>query len=275
MTEIKFPSIKDLASNLEIKYNKSLGQNFIFDLDITSRITSFAGNIKDKIIVEIGPGLGSLTRPILYAQPKKCIALEKDDFLASQLTYLTTKYNNLEIINIDALDFDFAELAKQHDSKIYLIANLPYNISSQILYKIFSCQESIELMILMFQKEVAKRITAEKGSKEYGKLSVLCQYLFEVNELMELAPEVFTPAPKVYSSVVSFVPKKNIDIGVYYKLNKLLTEAFKAKRKMLKNNLSSYFKEPEETLNLCQIDGKARAEDVSLEQYLKLLEQIL
>lgn len=263
----KLPSIKDLSQSLSVKYNKNLGQNFIFDLDITSKIVSFAGDLKGKHVIEIGPGLGSLTRPILDSGVAKCTSLEKDNFFAEQLSYLKEFYSNLEIINIDALAYDFSQ-----NEKNIIIANLPYNISSQILYKLFSSIKQVELMVLMFQKEVAERITAKPGNKEYGKLSILTKYLFRTSIEMELPPEVFTPSPKVYSSIVLFKPNNNYSMQIFEQLNKLLTCAFSAKRKMLKNNLQQHLKENvTEILKKCNINEKARPEDLSLEEYLTIL----
>ena len=189
-----------------IKAKKSLGQNFLIDRDILEKITSIT-NIKNKTILEIGPGTGNLTSYILKKKPKKMIIIEKDNVLANNLE---NKFNNqLTIINDDVLKVDETSLVEE---TVIVFGNLPFNISTEILSKwIINLKEHFwfECLILMFQKEVADRIIAESNTSNYGRLSIISNWKLNIKKICDIKPSSFFPKPKIDSSLLIFYPKKN------------------------------------------------------------------
>lgn len=254
-------------------FSKKLGQNFLLDLDITRRIAKIAAPLKGYTIIEIGPGPGGLTRAILELEPNKVFAIEKDPSCINALAELVKVSEGiLSIVAGDALKTNFQNL--NTEGQIKVIANLPYNIGTLLLINWLHDLSRIASLTLMFQKEVALRITAEHGNKDYGRLSVLSQYLCNVTRVFDLPPHVFKPAPKVFSSVIHLVPKKleKKDLDLVPFIEKITGAAFGQRRKMLRASLKSIFREGDlnkafETLNIVPTE---RAENLSVEQFVSL-----
>ena len=251
-----------------IKAKKSLGQNFLIDKDILERIANLT-NIKNKTIIEIGPGTGNLTSYILKKNPKKMIVIEKDIELARKLK---NKFNNqLTIINEDVLKIDETNLFKD---KVVVFGNLPYNISTEILGKwIINLKNSFwfESLILMFQKEVADRIVAEFNSSNYGRLSIICNWKLNIKKICDIKPSAFSPKPKVDSSLLIFYPKESfVKIKNPNNLEKITRIFFNQRRKMLKKPFNQIFNGDQRVLDKLKIDLTMRPQNLNLDTYYKL-----
>jgi len=251
-----------------IKAKKSLGQNFLIDRDILEKITSIT-NIKNKTILEIGPGTGNLTSYILKKKPKKMIIIEKDNVLA---TNLENKFNNqLTIINDDVLKIDETSLFEE---TVIVFGNLPYNISTEILSKwIINLKEHFwfECLVLMFQKEVADRIIAETNTSNYGRLSIICNWKLNIKKICDIKPSSFFPKPKIDSSLLIFYPKKNyVKIKDPNNLEKVTRIFFNQRRKMLRKPFNQLFNGNRKVLNKLKIDLTLRPQNINLDTYYKL-----
>jgi len=269
---MSFPSIKEVVERYSLTANKDFGQNFLYDLDLTAKIVQAAGNISDKIILEIGPGVGSLSRPILSQNIKTLTSLEIDQRCIKALSYLTKFYAaKFNLINTDALKF---RIKDHFNEKIIIIANLPYNISTQLFFNWVDEVESIEKMVLMFQKEVALRLLAKPSTNNYGKLSIIADLFFDRSHYMDLNPEFFFPSPKVVSSVLVFTPNRDKHKFDYKKIKHLLTISFGQKRKMLKNNLIKLIPDIEQIMREHGINQNARPEELSTSDYINLSHHI-
>ena len=267
--------MKDLPFNAKEVFDlysgtasKKFGQNYIFSQNINQKIVNFAGNLHGKKILEIGPGPGGLTLEILKQNPKSLTIVEIDKQWSLAWLDLSKKLDlPMKIIQEDALKLDLCNL----DCDI-LISNLPYNISSQILFKVLPNLHKFESLILMFQKELADRICSSIGTKSYGKLSIISQWKANIKKVLTLPPGAFCPAPSVYSSVLKFSPKKldNVDFN---KFNQLLTIAFANRRKQLFGQILPLFEKDTLVRIFSKLDIKesARAEEISLAQFLELL----
>lgn len=245
---------------------KELGQNFIFDENINKKIIDSAGNLNNKIVTEIGPGPGGLTLEILRRNIKKLYIIEYDEHWCEVWRELQQNSDGkLELIQGDALKIDITSLNPQT-----VISNLPYNISTQLLYKWLGNFETFDELILMFQKEVADRIIAKPKTKSYGQMSVVAQWLSEIEKVCDLSPDVFSPPPKVYSSVLKFFPKKNVpDFSKFHAFVELLTEAFSQRRKVVRKNIHNKLIFGE--LLKLGYSENARAEEIFVEDYIKML----
>ena len=249
---------------------KELGQNFIFNEYICKNIVDAAGDLKNKIVVEIGPGAGGLTLEILRRNVKKLYIVEYDQHWVNVWTNLS-QYSNgtLEVIHADALRFDISSLKPQ-----VVISNLPYNISTQLLYKWFNNFSSFERLVLMFQKEVADRRIAQPKTKAYGQMSVLSQWLSNIEKVCDLEPEDFSPPPKVKSSVLKFAPYKKIEHSeLYDDFMRFLTKAFSQRRKVIRKNIAND-KTFNELLQMGYLEN-TRAEEISVSDYVKLITRIM
>ncbi|WP_440654563.1 16S rRNA (adenine(1518)-N(6)/adenine(1519)-N(6))-dimethyltransferase RsmA [Candidatus Pelagibacter sp. HIMB1506] len=254
-----------------IKAKKSLGQNFLIDDSVLKTIVNHI-EINNKIVLEIGPGTGNLTKYILNKTPKKTFVIEKDDELAKKLKI---KYPNLlNIINKDVLDVDENSL---FDEKVVVFGNLPYNISTEILSKwIVNLGDNLwfEALVLMFQKEVADRIIANFNSSKYGRLSVLTSWKLNVIKIMDIKPSSFKPKPKIDSSLIFFTPKKD-----FYKikdpknLEKITRIFFNNRRKMIKKPYNQIFNGDLRVLDKLKLDLKLRPQNLSPKTYLKLTQE--
>ncbi|MDB4119542.1 16S rRNA (adenine(1518)-N(6)/adenine(1519)-N(6))-dimethyltransferase RsmA [Candidatus Pelagibacter sp.] len=251
-----------------IRAKKSLGQNFLIDREVLEKITNIV-QIKDKTILEVGPGTGNLTSFILKKNPKKMFVIEKDDDLAINLS--ETFKDQLTIINDDILQVDENLIFK---NKVTVFGNLPYNISTEILSK-WITQTKDEFwfnnLILMFQKEVADRIIAKFNTSDYGRLSILSNWKLNVEKICDIKPESFSPRPKIDSSLLFFSPKKN-----FYKiknpknLEKVTRIFFNHRRKMLKKPFNQLFNGDQRVLNELKIDLNLRPQNLDFDTYYQL-----
>ena len=252
-----------------ITAKKSLGQNFLIDKNILEMIVNTT-KIKDKIVLEIGPGTGNLTSYILKKNPKKFFVIEKDNKLVINLK---NKFNNkLIIINNDVLKIDEANLFKD---KLIVFGNLPYNISTEILTKwIINLNDNnfwFESLVLMFQKEVAERIIAKFNTSNYGRLSIVSNWKLNIKKICDIKPQAFSPRPKVDSSLLFFYPKKNfIKLNDPNNLEKVTRVFFNQRRKMLKKPYNQLFNGNQKILNKLKIDLKLRPQNLNLDTYYRL-----
>ena len=251
-----------------IKAKKSLGQNFLIDNKILEKITNTI-DIKNKNVLEIGPGTGNLTSHILNKNPKKLFVIEKDKELA---TNLQNKFNNqISIINDDVLKIDETALFK---NKVIVFGNLPYNISTEILSKwIVNLKENFwfECLILMFQKEVANRIIAKFNTTNYGRLSIISNWKLNIKKICDINPSAFSPRPKVDSTLLFFSPKTDfVKINDPNNLEKITRIFFNQRRKMLKKPFNQIFNGNENVLNKLKIDLNLRPQNLNFDTYYKL-----
>ena len=257
---------------MEIKPKKSLGQNFLIDQNIINLIINSASIKKDDVILEVGPGTGNLTEKILLKKPKKLIVVEKDKNLAKNL--LEKFDNKIEIINDDILKINEEKLSK---SKIVVFGNLPYNISTQILAKWIKLKNLnfiYKKLILMFQKEVADRILANTGEKQYGRLSILSSWKMNVRKIKEVSPNSFYPSPKVKSTILLFEPKKKFfQIRNPQNLEFITSTFFGQKRKMIKKPLKTIFNNIDKISNKLKINTNERPQNLSPYVYFQICKE--
>ncbi|MCC7260111.1 MAG: 16S rRNA (adenine(1518)-N(6)/adenine(1519)-N(6))-dimethyltransferase RsmA [Alphaproteobacteria bacterium] len=263
------PSLSATVAKYDLAPRKSLGQNFLFDLNLTKKIARSAGDLSGCTVIEVGPGPGGLTRGLLECGARRIIALEKDSRAIAALAELSAAAPGiLEVHEADALTVDESALCPP---PIKIVANLPYNISTQLLFKWLEKASLFESFTLMFQKEVAGRITATPDCKAYGKLSVMTQWLCEAYPLFDIPPGAFTPAPKVTSTVVSIIPRKTpVAPADYRTLSTVCNAAFGQRRKMLRGSLKSLGVDTEALLTAAGIDGTRRAENLSITEFCAL-----
>ena len=251
-----------------LKAKKSLGQNFLIDRNILKIISEIA-TIKDKIVLEIGPGTGNLTSFILKKKPKKFIVIEKDNNLASNIAEIFK--DQLNIINDDILNVDENSLATE---KITVFGNLPYNISTEILSRwIINLKNDFwfDRLILMFQKEVADRIIANFNSSNYGRLTILSNWKLNIEKICDIKAESFSPKPKIDSSLLVFFPKENFfKINDPKNLEKITRVFFNHRRKMIKKPYNQLFNGNQKVLEKLQIDLNLRPQNLNFETYYKL-----
>ena len=247
---------------------KRFGQNFLHDHNVIYSILSSLQAKPDQHWVEIGPGLGALTEPLLQ-QKLRLDVVELDRDLVVVLKDKFKDYDNLQIFSGDALKFDFSALA-QDNEKLRIIGNLPYNISTPLMFHLLSNASCIEDMHFMLQKEVVDRICASPGSKKYGRLSVMMQYYCATELLFDVPPESFDPAPKVMSAIVRLVPHQQPPVVVndIKMLNRVVVQAFSQRRKTLRNSLKKLIEE--EAIVALNIDPTLRAEALSLDDFARL-----
>ena len=251
-----------------LKAKKSLGQNFLIDRNIL-KIISELTSIKDKIVLEIGPGTGNLTSFILKKKPKKFIVIEKDNNLASNIAEIFK--DQLNIINDDILNVDENSLATE---KITVFGNLPYNISTEILSRwIINLKNDFwfDRLILMFQKEVADRIIANFNSSNYGRLTILSNWKLNIEKICDIKAESFSPKPKIDSSLLVFSPKENFfKINDPKNLEKITRVFFNHRRKMIKKPYNQLFNGNQKVLEKLKIDLNLRPQNLNFETYYKL-----
>ena len=270
------PPLREVIQSHGIAAKKSLGQNFLLDLNLTAKIARMAGNLNQSDVLEIGPGPGGLTRGLLAEGARKVLAIEKDERCMSALADIQATYpGQLDVMNADALDVD---ISGRLTGPIKIAANLPYNVGTELLVRWLTPQTwppFWESLTLMFQREVAQRIVAQPGSKTYGRLAILAQWRTDANIVMDLPPEAFTPAPKVSSAVVHLKalpqPRFEADANV---LNKVVGAAFNQRRKMLRSALKGVAQDIEERLHAAGIKPTERAEQVPLEAFCALAREV-
>ena len=255
-----------------IKAKKSLGKNFLIDENIINKISNLV-NINNRSILEVGPGTGNLTLSLLKKKPKKFFVVEKDNNLVS---ILKNKFNDsLDIINKDILNIDENSLC---DNQLIVFGNLPYNISTEILCKwILNLRDEkiwFSNLVLMFQKEVADRIVSNYNSSNYGRLSVLANWKLEINKVMDIKPNSFSPKPKVDSSLLSFSPKKEyLKLKNPNNLEKITRIFFSQRRKMIKKPFNKIFPGDNLLQKKLEIDLNLRPQNLDFETYYKIAEE--
>ena len=262
-------SLREIIKEYNIKPKKKLGQNFLHDKNIISSIINNV-NVKDEDIIEIGPGPGMLTENILKNKARSLLVIEKDDSFEVNLKKIKNKYkDNFTYLIHDVIDFDFNNLIKK---EYKIVSNLPYNISVPFILKMIKIRRVISWkdMVLMVQKEVAERITAEIGTKNYGRLSIMVNLNNDVKKLLNVKPSSFIPKPKVDSTVIKISPKnKNLNINeeIFEKIVKI---CFSQRRKKIKNNLDQLNTNTSLLLELSNIDPDIRAENINIEGFLRI-----
>lgn len=262
-----------MISQHGLRAEKSLGQNFLLDQNLTDKIVRQAGALDGKTVIEIGPGPGGLTRSLLKSDAAKVIAVEYDPRAVEALQSLKdAAQGRLEILQQDALELDIPSLC---DGPRVIAANLPYNIATPLLLgwlrNLRGTQGCYDEMILMFQKEVAQRICAQPRNKTYGRLSVISQWLCDVKAVMEIPPSAFTPPPKIKSSVVRFLPKVLQDDAPDFQVVEALTaQAFGQRRKMIRSTLKPYAGHFE----ALGLKPEARAEELDVTRFIELAKQV-
>jgi len=263
------PPLREVVATHGLDARKSLGQNFLYDLNLTGRIARAAGPLEGVVVVEVGPGPGGLTRALLAHGAAKVIAIERDPRCLAPLAELAAHYPaRLEIIEGDALRLDPAALT---DSPRRIVANLPYNIATALLLKWLDRIGDYESLTLMFQREVAERLVAAPRSAAYGRLSVLVQWLCETSILFDIPPRAFTPPPKVTSSVVRLVPRAMpLAAADKARLERVTAAAFGQRRKMLRSSLKPLGLPVEILLAAAGVAGTARAEELSVAEFCAL-----
>lgn len=258
---------------------KSFGQNFLVDPNYIAKIISALDPQENETIIEIGAGRGALTEKLIKSGAD-VIAIELDKDLIPLVRDEFGKFENFRLIEDDALKIDFSTFITQNSKlKTKLVANLPYYISTAILQHLIEYRANFERLVLMLQREVVERITAETGSRERGFLTVLTEAYFKTEKLFDVPPNAFRPAPKVWSSVVKLIPK-NIDFAKNEKnFRALVSAGFRQKRKTIQNNLKNageimYNKDLTEILVKAGIEPHRRAETLTLDEWIKLTETI-
>ena len=263
------PPLKDVISKYEIRAKKSLGQNFLLDLNLTSKIARYAGNLKQSDVLEIGPGPGGLTRSLLNEGARQVVSIEKDNRCIAALEEIQSLFpGRLRLLQGDALSMNVSQYLTD---PIKIIANLPYNIGTELLVRWLNSKNwpsFWQSMTLMFQKEVANRIVAHPGSKAYGRLSVMSQWRCNTKIAFNIPATAFTPPPKVESAVVHFEalnePKFPAEVD---KLEFVVSKAFNQRRKMLRGALKGHFINVEEGLFSIGVLPTKRAENITVQEY--------
>lgn len=270
------PPLRDVIATHELAAKKSLGQNFLLDLNLTAKIARQAGDLTECDVLEIGPGPGGLTRGLLSEGARRVLAIEKDSRCIPALEEIAAAYpDRLKVIEGDALEVNpLVHLA----SPIRVAANLPYNVGTELLVRWLtpkSWPPFWESLTLMFQKEVAERIIAQPGSKAYGRLAVLAQWRADAKIVINLPPEAFSPPPKVSSAVVHLtaLPEPRYEANAAT-LSKVVAAAFNQRRKMLRSALKSLGPDIEDRLTAAGIKPTERAEQVHLEGFCALAREL-
>ena len=270
MTIDGLPPLRDVIDKHGLQAKKSLGQNFLLDLNLTGKVARAAGDLAGCTVIEVGPGPGGLTRALLFNGARKVVAIERDERCLGALAEIAAHYpGRLDVISGDALRTDFSALAPGEDKKI--VANLPYNIGTELLVRWLTVERwppFYRSMTLMFQREVAQRIVAQPGSNAYGRLGVLAGWRTEAKIAFDVPPQAFTPPPKVTSSVVHIVPRQAPLPADVKTLGRVTEAAFGQRRKMLRQSVKSLGGEA--LLGRVGIDPTRRAETLSVEEFVRL-----
>jgi len=248
---------------------KRFGQHFLRDQQVIDQIVAAINPQPDQQLIEIGPGEGVLTRPLLEAAGKlQVVELDRD--LAAALARRLGQPSGLKIHQGDALMFDFSSLVQDQNKRLRVVGNLPYNVSTPLLFHLFDHAESIEDMIFMLQKEVVDRLVAEPGSRQYGRLSVMASFYCEMQSLFDVGPGAFDPPPKVDSSIIYMRPKLLSDDqkALHQRLEVVVRTAFNQKRKTLRNSLKKLL--DAESIERAGVNPLARPETLSLDEFLAL-----
>ncbi|MBN7763876.1 16S rRNA (adenine(1518)-N(6)/adenine(1519)-N(6))-dimethyltransferase RsmA [Nitratireductor aquibiodomus] len=272
MTADGLPPLREVIARHGLAAKKSLGQNFLLDLNLTAKVARAAGDLEGATVIEVGPGPGGLTRALLMAGAERVIAIERDERCLDALAEIAAHYpGRLDVVNGDAMETDFAALAPEAHGMVRIVANLPYNIGTELLVRWLTPDAwppFYASMTLMFQREVAQRIVAEPGDKAYGRLGVLAGWRTVSKIAFDLPPQAFTPPPKVTSSVVHIVPRAEPLAVEPKRLAKITEAAFGQRRKMLRQSVKSLGGEA--LLARAGIDATRRAETLSVAEFVAL-----
>ena len=263
----KLPPLREIVGRFDIAAQKSLGQHFLFDLNLTRRVVSVAGSLKDINVIEIGAGPGGLTRALLESEARHVYAVERDPRAVAALRELAQHADGrLTVLDADALEIN---LAKEIPGPRQVVANLPYNIGTQLLVNWLMQADQYLAFTLMFQKEVAERIVATPGNKSYGRLSVISQWLTAARVMFDIPASAFVPPPNVTSSVIHMaVRAKPLAEAQREKLEIVTRAAFGQRRKMLRRSLSAIG--GAELLARAGIPEEARAEELTIDQFCNI-----
>jgi 16S rRNA (adenine1518-N6/adenine1519-N6)-dimethyltransferase len=280
MTAIdELPPLRETIRRHGLSAKKSLGQNFLLDLNLTARIARAGGALEGTTVVEIGPGPGGLTRALLANGTRHVIAIERDSRAMAALKEVAARCpGRLTVIEGDALEMDWSrpppsDHGPADPGPLRIIANLPYNIATALLVRWLGIEPWppwYDSLVLMFQREVAERIVAAPGARPYSRLAVLAGWRTEAKIMFDVAPSAFVPPPKVTSSVVRLVPRAGPLPCSRTTLERVTTAAFGQRRKMLRQSLRALGEDPRAILAAAGIDPAARAEEISVEGFVAL-----
>jgi 16S rRNA (adenine1518-N6/adenine1519-N6)-dimethyltransferase len=270
------PPLREVIRRHGLSARKSLGQNFLLDLNLTARIARAAGPLDDATVIEVGPGPGGLTRALLAQGARRVIAVERDERAIPALEEIAARYpGRLEIVNDDAMTFDPQPLLGGARARI--VANLPYNIATALLVGWLGAEPWppwYDMLVLMFQREVAERIVARENEEAYGRLGVLANWRAETKILFDIAPGAFVPPPKVTSSVVRLVPRAAPEPCERRALERVTAAAFGQRRKMLRQSLKSLGVDPAALAAAADIDPTRRAETVPVSGFVAMAREL-
>ncbi len=266
------PPLREVIARHGLMAKKALGQNFLLDLNLTSRIARASGPLEGATVVEVGPGPGGLTRALLAGGAGRVIAIERDARCLPALAEVAAAYpGRLEVIEADALKVDMAALTGGAPARI--VANLPYNVGTSLLTGWLTGEAWppwYQSLTLMFQKEVAQRIVAAPGSDPYGRLGVLCGWRTEARIMFDVAPSAFVPPPKITSSVVHLVPRAAPLPCSVKMLERVTLAAFGQRRKMIRQSLKGLVSDPIPLIEAAGLDPTERAENLTIEDFCRL-----
>jgi 16S rRNA (adenine1518-N6/adenine1519-N6)-dimethyltransferase len=262
------PTLKETIEQYGLLARKSLGQNFLLNMDVVRKVSRAAGDLSASTVIEIGPGPGGLTRALLEAKAQKVIAIERDERCIEALqTLVQASHGRLQLVSGDALEVLPQSLA---EGPLKIVANLPYNIGTVLLTNWLKNLSRIESLTLMFQKEVALRLVAKPNTTDYGRLSILTQWLTQAQRVFDLPPGAFSPPPKVTSSVVHLIPRQlsQEELALFPWLEKITKAAFGQRRKMLRSSLKGLL--TQEQLEALSINPEQRAETLLIKDFINL-----
>jgi 16S rRNA (adenine1518-N6/adenine1519-N6)-dimethyltransferase len=272
------PPLREIIRRHGLSARKSLGQNFLLDLNLTARIARAGGPLDGVTVVEIGPGPGGLTRALLAEGAGHVIAIERDSRAVAALAEIAEHYpQRLTVLEADALEVSWKEVPpagpRSSQAPTRIVANLPYNIATALLLRwlfIEPWPPWYDALVLMFQREVAERIVARPGDKQYGRLAVMAGWRTEARIMFDVAPSAFVPPPKVTSSLVRLVPRASPLPCKLAALERVTAAAFGQRRKMLRQSLRALIPDPQPMIAAAGIDPTARAEDIAVEGFVAL-----
>jgi 16S rRNA (adenine1518-N6/adenine1519-N6)-dimethyltransferase len=270
------PPLREVIQKFDLSARKSLGQNFLLDLNLTARIARAAGPLEGATVIEIGPGPGGLTRALLAMGAGRVIAVERDERALGALQEIANRYpGRLEIVIGDAQTFDPRPLLAGERARI--VANLPYNIATPLLID-WLCAEPwppwYDMMVLMFQREVAERIVAHENDEAYGRLGVLSNWRAETKILFDISPAAFVPPPKVTSSVVRLIPRATPEPCDRRMLEQVAAAAFGQRRKMLRQSLKALGVDPERLAKAANVEATRRAETIPISGFVAMAREL-
>lgn len=270
------PPLREVIRKHGLSARKSLGQNFLLDLNLTARVARVAAPLDDRTVIEVGPGPGGLTRALLALGAKRVIAIERDERAIPALEEIAQHYpGRLDIVNADAMTFDPRPMLG--GAKASIVANLPYNIATPLLIGWLSTEPWppwFDMMVLMFQREVAERIAAHDNDEAYGRLAVLANWRAETKIMFDIAPSAFVPPPNVTSSVVRLIPRCEPETCDRKALERVSAAAFGQRRKMLRQSLKTLGVDPAQLAAAAGIDPTRRAETIPVSGFVAMAREL-